>query len=132
MGEYIEVLLTSDQNHEEWKRLTSCYSQVSRGQSPPSQKHLELIATKQVELYRYRPHEGIRAPILVTLEALEDGILGGEEVSQAVWSLKRVRAGGPSVMRMEDLKDWFRGASRETDPVTHWWRLLEIFSQKTL
>ena len=61
-----------------------------------------------------------------------DGIPGEEEVAQEVWSLKRFRAGGPLGMREEDLKGCLREESRETDPVTHWWRLLVILIQKTL
>ena len=34
-------------------------------------------------------------------------------------------------MRMEDLKDWLREASRETNPVTHQWWLLARLVQKT-
>ena len=41
-----------------------------------------------------------------------------------MWILNRVRSGGPSGMRAEDLEEWLREASRETNPATHWWRLL--------
>ena len=94
------------------------------GQSPPSQERLESIATERAEIYKCRPPEGLQVPILVTMEAVEDRILGEEKVAQAVQSLKRVRAGGLLGMMAEDLKGWLRELSRETDPVTYWWRLL--------
>ena len=52
-------------------------------------------------------------------------------MAQAVRSLKRDRAGGPSGMRVEDLKGWLIEASRETYPVINWWKLLVIIIQKT-
>ena len=41
---------------------------------------------------------------MAMLEVVEDGILGEEEVTQAVRSLKRGRSGGSSGMRAKDLK----------------------------
>ena len=96
-----------------------------------SREHLDSIATERLEIYRCRPPEGLRFHILVTLAAVENGILGEEEVAQAVRIFKRGRAGVPSGMRGEDLKRWLRDSSRETDPVTHWWRLLVRLIQKT-
>ena len=66
---------------------------------------------------------------MVTLAAVEDGILGEEEVVQAVRILKRGGAGGTLAMRAEDLKEWLRKASRETKLVIHWWRMLIILIQ---
>ena len=100
-------------------------------QAAPSWEQLDRIATEQAELYRYRPPEGLRLPILVTPSAVDNRLPGEEEVAQAVRSLKRGRAGGPSGMKVEGLKGWLREASRETDPVTHWWRLLVRIIQKT-
>ena len=53
--------------------------------------------------------------------AVEDRIPGEEELVQAVRSLKRGRSVSPLVMRVEGLKEWLKGASRETNPVTHRW-----------
>ena len=89
------------------------------------------IATEWEELYKCRPPEGLLVPILVTPAAVEDGILGEEEVAQAVRGLNRVRAGVPLGMRLEDLKGWLREVSREADPVTHRWQLLVRLIQKT-
>ena len=64
----------------------------------------------RAELYRCRPPEGLRFPILVMPAAVDDGIPGEEEVAQAARSFKRGRAGGPLGMRMDYLKGWLREA----------------------
>ena len=116
--------MTLDQNQEVCKCLANWYRQVSGGQYPLSQEHLDSIVTNRVELYSCRSHEGLRFPIMVTPAEVEEGIPGEEELAQAVRSLKRGRSGSPLVMRVEGLKEWLKGASRETNPVTHWWWLL--------
>ena len=78
-----------------------------------SREHLDSIATERLEIYRCRPPEGLRFPILVTPAAVENGILGEEEVAQAVRIFKRGRDGAPSGMRAEDLKEWLKEASRD-------------------
>ena len=90
----------------------SSYSQALGGKAKPSREHVDRIATKRAEIYRCRPPEGLRVPILVTPVAVEDRILEEAEVAQAVQGLKRVRSYGPSVMREEDLKGWLWEASR--------------------
>ena len=86
--------MESDQKKEAWKRLAHWYRQVSGFQAQPSREHMDSIATERADLYRCSPHEGLWVPILVTLAAVEDNILGEEEVAQAVRSLKRGRSGG--------------------------------------
>ena len=61
---------------------------------------------------------------MVTPAELVERIPAEEELVQAVRSLKRGRSGSLLGMRVEDLKEWLKVASRETNPVTHWWRLL--------
>ena len=65
-GEEIKALMEAKQNKEARKRLTYWYRQASGGQAPPSREHLERISTDRAELYRCRPPEGLRFPILVT------------------------------------------------------------------
>ena len=96
--------MDSGQKKEAWKRLAYYYRQALGRQYPPSQEHLHSIATNWAELYRCRLHEGLQVPIMAMLEVVEDGILGEEEVTQAVRSLKRGRSGGSSGMRAKDLK----------------------------
>ena len=67
--------------------------------------------------------------MLLTPVAIEDSIRGEEEVSQVLQSLKRFKGGGLLDNRAEDLKDWLKETSRETNPVTHRCRLLVIFIQ---
>ena len=75
-------------------------------------------------MYRCRPHEGVRVTILVMPAEVEYGVPEEAEVAQAVQGLKGgievVRSG----MQVEYLKGWFQEASREKNPVKHWWRLL--------
>ena len=111
--------MESNKNQEVWKRLTHWYRQASGGQAPPSREKMDSIHTKRAELYRCRPPDGIRIPILVMPETVEHRIPGEEEVEQAVRSIKRGRSGGLLGMRAEDLKELLREASREKDPVPH-------------
>ena len=52
-------------------------------------------------------------------------------MAQAVQVIKRGRSGDPLVMRAENLKGLLLEASRETNPVNHWWRLLVRLIHKT-
>ena len=56
-------------------------------------------------------------PILVTPAVVEDGVLEEADIVQVVRGLKGGRAGGPSDMRLEDLKGWLQEASRGKSPV---------------
>ena len=93
-------------------------------------EHLDQIATERAEMYRCRPHEGVRVTILVMPAEVEYGVPEEAEVAQAVQGLK----GGIEVvlsgMRVEYLKRWFQEASREKNPVKHWWRLLVRLIQR--
>ena len=73
-GEAIEEILASDQNQEAWKHITSWQSQASEGQAIPLREHLDRIATERAEMYRCRPPEGLRIPILVTTAEVEYGV----------------------------------------------------------
>ena len=72
--EAIETLLSSYQKQDAWKCIAIWYRQASGGQDPPSRDHLYRIATERAELYRCRTPEGLRVPILVFPEELEDGV----------------------------------------------------------
>ena len=65
---------------------------------------MDRKSTEKEELYSCRPSEGLWVPMMITPESIEGGILGEEEVVQAVQSLKRGRYGGLSGMRVENLK----------------------------
>ena len=74
-GDFIEAILAADQNQEAWKFTSSWYRQASGGQAPPSREHLDQIATERADLYRCRPPEGIRVPIMVTLVAVDNRVM---------------------------------------------------------
>ena len=74
-AEAIEALLASYQKQEAYKRTYSCYRQAVGRQAPPSRENLDRITTERAEIYRYRPPEGIRLPIVVTPTEVENGVL---------------------------------------------------------
>ena len=59
-------------------------------------------------------------------------IPGETETEQAVVGLKGGRAGGPSIMRAEDLKVWLWEASWGNNPVRRQWQLLVRIIQMKL
>ena len=59
---------------------------------------------KRAEIYRCRPPEGLRVPLLVQQSDIKYGIPTEAEVTEAARGLKGGRLGGPSGMRTEDLK----------------------------
>ena len=83
-GEAIETLLVAYQKQEAWKRIASWYRQASGGQAPPSSEYLDCIATERAELYRCRPPEELRVPILVTPVEVEDRVPEEAEIAQVV------------------------------------------------
>ena len=91
--------MESDQKQDTWNRISSWYRKTSGGKAPPSRGHMDRIATDRAELYRFRPPEGLRVPVMVTPEEVEDGVPEKAEILQAVRGLKGGRAGGLSGMR---------------------------------
>ena len=73
-------------------------------QAPPSREGLDRITTESVEIYRCRPPEGLWVPILVILAAVDNVILLGAYIEQALRDLKGGRAVGMSDIQVEDLK----------------------------
>ena len=61
---------------------------------------------ERLELYRCKPPEGLRVPILVSPTKVEDGVPEEAEIAQAVRGIKeRGGVGGPAGMRVETLRD---------------------------
>ena len=60
------------------------------------------MLTERAELYKCRPPEVLRFPLLVCQSYIEDGIPTGAEVTAAVRGLNGDRARGPSGMQVED------------------------------
>ena len=65
------------------------------GQAPSLREHPDRIVMKRAELYRYRPPEGLRVPIMVMPTAVDDGVLEEAEIEQSVRCLKGVKSGIP-------------------------------------
>ena len=84
--------------------------------SHPTREGQEPVSEDRVELYRCRPPERLRVPILVQLSAVNNDIIAEAEIDMTLQGLKGGRAGGPSGMRVEDLKGWCREAKCEKDP----------------
>ena len=110
--EAIEKILAAEQKQEAWKRILSWYRQASGGKALPSREHLDRIATEKTELYRCRPPEGLRVPILVMPSEVEYIVPEEADIAQAVRGVKWERAGGPTGMQAGDLKVWMREVSR--------------------
>ena len=94
-------------------------------QAPPTMEALDKVTVERVEIYRCSPPKSLRVPLLVRKAKIEDGIPMESEVAEEVRGLKGCRAGGPSGMRAEDLKEWLREATCKKDPVRRTWDLLE-------
>ena len=73
-AEAIEALLASYQKQEAYKRISSCYRQVTGRHAPPSMENLDQITTERAEIYRCRPPDGIQLPIVVTPTEVENGV----------------------------------------------------------
>ena len=59
---------------------------------------------KRAEIYRCRPPEGLRVPLLVQQSDIKYGIPTEAEVTESARGLKGGILGGPSGMCAEDLK----------------------------
>ena len=92
------------------------YIQVRGAQAPTTTEELDDITADKADLYRCRPPEGLKSPLLMRRADIEDGIPTGAEVVEAVWGLKGGRAGGLPVIQAEDLKGWLREATRMKSP----------------
>ena len=71
------------------------------------------MSTDRLELYRCRPSEGLRVPMLVHQSYIGYGTPTEAEVETAVNGRKGIISGGPLGMRVEDFKGWIREATRK-------------------
>ena len=76
------------------------------------------------KLYRFRPPERLKVPILVHPAAVDDDVPTDAEVYLAVQGVKWGRSGCPSGMIAEDLKGWSKEAKREKEPEGRRWDLV--------
>ena len=104
--------MNSGKVREAWSRISRWYRQSRGVQDPPTTKALDEVTVERVELYRHRPPEGLRVPLLVRHMDIKDGIPTKAEVTEAVRGLKGSIAGGLSGMLIGYLKGWLREATR--------------------
>ena len=74
-------------------RIYLWYRQVRGAHTTPTSEAIYEVSMYRAELYRCRPPEGLRVPILVRQLVIEDGIPTESEVETEVQGLKGVRAG---------------------------------------
>ena len=67
-------------------------------QAPPTTEELDKVTVQREELYRSRPPDGLKLPLLVHKVDIEDDIPTDEEVVETVQGLNGVRAGAQSGM----------------------------------
>ena len=60
---------------------------------------------------------------------MDDTILGGEHIFEAVTQLRLHRAGGPSGMKAEQLRMWHRAAKRKENPNPGIWEKVTAIIQ---
>ena len=106
VGAAIESLMETGKVQEAWIRIYWWYRQARGAQAPPTLEALDEVSTERAELYRCRPPEVLRVPILVRQSDIEDGIPTEAELGITVKVLKGVRVWGAPGMRAEDLKEW--------------------------
>ena len=76
-------------------QILQWYIQASGAQDPPTTEALDEVTVERAELYRCRPTDVLRVPLLVPWSDSEDGIQTEAEVAAEARGLKRGRAGGP-------------------------------------
>ena len=89
---------------EAWVRISWWYRQARGVKTPPTLEAMDEVSTEREELYRCRPPEGKKVPILVRQSYIKDGIPTELEVDTPVKGMKEGSTGGPSGIRAEDLK----------------------------
>ena len=99
---------------EAWYRLLGWSKAAVDRAPPPARATLKGVTAERVALYsRVPPPPGDNIPVTIEPFAVEDGVPEEEEIEWAVKRLQNNRAGGPSRMRVEDLKGWLAAARRE-------------------
>ena len=79
---------------ESWTQSSRWYRQARGAQAPPTTEDLDEVIVERAELYRSRPLEGLKVPLLVQKVDIKDGIPTEAEVVEEVQGLKGDRSGG--------------------------------------
>ena len=59
---------------EAWAQISQWYRQGREAHAPQTKDELDEVTEERVELYRSRPLEGLKVPLLVQKADTEDGI----------------------------------------------------------
>ena len=96
----------------EWRRMQGWYRAAATRGPPHARATLERITAEQTELYRRVPPPGENIPINVEPTNIDDSVPTEDEVEEAVKKLRQNRAGGPTGIRVENIKGWLAAARR--------------------
>ena len=64
-GTTIEALMEYGKIKEVWDHISRWYCQVKVKKTPSTREVLEQVSTERVDIYRCRPLEGLRVPLLM-------------------------------------------------------------------
>ena len=106
---------------ESWDKLVRWYRHARGKQSHPTREGLDRELSVRDELYRCRPPERLKVPILFQPTEFKDEVPTEVEVNLEVRGLRAGRAGGLSGMILEELKGWRKDTNREKEPVGRNW-----------
>ena len=70
----IELLMESGKAQEAWVRISRWYRQARGAQAPPTTEALDEVTVEREGLYKCRPPEGLRVPLLMRKSDIEDVI----------------------------------------------------------
>jgi hypothetical protein len=120
----IEAMLDGSNLQGAWRALQACYKHASGRGSKPSHQDSKNMEVEYTALYKCTPSTCEPVPVMVDLFEVNDDVPSGEDIEDAVLSLKPRKEPGPTRIRAEHLKEWLREAQMETHPYTQHWSLL--------
>ena len=72
-GEEIKALMSNNQVKEAWSKTQRWYREAKGHRVPPTSEHLDQTSNLREDLYRHRPPEGERIPILIQPVSISEG-----------------------------------------------------------
>ena len=91
------MLMEAGKVWEAWVHILRWYRQARGAHAQPTMDELYEVTVEREELYRCRPTDVLRVPLLVPQSDIKYGIPTEVEVAEAVRGLNKGRAGGPLV-----------------------------------
>ena len=123
-GSNIEGLMAAVRVKEAWDHLVRWYCHARGKQVQLTREGLERESMVRDELYRCRPPERLKVPILVQPTEVNDEVPKEAEVDMKVQGMRVGRAGYPSGMRVDYLKGWRKEAKLEKEQIGRRWYLV--------